>query len=47
MAIDGGEVVFSFTGDTSDLAAALGKAQKGLDSATEAAQGTANTIGKK
>ena len=46
MAIDGGEVVFSFTGDTSDLAAALGKAQKGLDSATEAAQGTANTIGK-
>ena len=46
MAINGGDVKFSFTGDSSDLNAALAKAGKNLDGLTVAGQGAANKIGK-
>ena len=46
MAIDGGDVKFSFTGDSSDLNSALAKASKNLDGLTVAGQGAANKISK-
>jgi hypothetical protein len=46
MAIDGGDVKFSFTGDSSDLNSALSKASKNLDGLTVAGQGAANKISK-
>ncbi len=46
MAINGGDVKFSFTGDSSDLNSALAKASKNLDGLTVAGQGAANKISK-
>ncbi len=46
MAINGGDVKFSFTGDSSDLNSALAKASKNLDGLTVAGQGAANKLSR-
>ena len=46
MAISGGDVKFTFTGDASDLNKELGKVSGNLDGVVGSAQGAANDLAR-